>query len=128
MEAKPRKYQTRKNVIAWEKRLLSRFVEGDFDSIILHRFLYKAVKEYVEDPMEVLTEVKRILPEGGVLVVNSFLLDDKTKNFRSAESFYTEEEMKNVLLARFGADERGNSGLGISIRRLRVVQRLRLCI
>ena len=101
VEAKPHKYPTGKNVVAWEKQLLSRFAEGDFNSIILHRFLYKPVKEYVEDPNELLTEVKRILPEGGVVVVNSFLLDERTKNFRSAESFYAEEDMKRVLQKQF---------------------------
>ena len=97
VEAKPSKYATGKNPLPWERGLLTRFIEGDFDSIILHRFLYKPVKSYVEDPDEVLTEVERILPEEGVLVVNSFLLRDETKNFRSAECFYTGEEMISVL-------------------------------
>lgn len=97
VEAKPHKYPTNENAIAWEKRLLSRFVEGDFDSIILHRFLYKPVKEYIEEPGKVLTEAKRILPEGGVLIVNSYLLDDRTRAFGSAESFYTEEQIIDLL-------------------------------
>jgi len=84
-------------VIPWEKGLLKRFVEGDFESIILHRFLYRPVKEYVENPVEVLSQVKRILAERGVLVVNSYLLDDDTRNFRSAETFYTEKEMRSIL-------------------------------
>ena len=80
-EAKPSKYPTGKNPIPWENGLLTRCNEGDFDSIVLHRFLYKPTKPYVEDPQKVLTEVKRILPEEGVLIVNSFLLDEKTKGF-----------------------------------------------
>jgi hypothetical protein len=97
LEAKPQKYHIGGKVIAWETGLLGKFSHGDFDSIILHRFLYKPVKEYIENPHEILAEVKRILPDGGVLVVNSFLLDDTTKNFRSAESFYTESEMMTML-------------------------------
>jgi hypothetical protein len=97
LEAKPQKYPIGGKVIAWKRGLLGKFSHGDFDSIILHRFLYKPVKEYVEDPFEILAEAKRILPEGGVLVVNSFLLDDATKSFRSAESFYTESEMMAML-------------------------------
>jgi hypothetical protein len=45
-------------------------------------------------------------------VVNSFLLNDATKNFRSAESFYTESEMMTMLenqnfskVIRFGIGE-----------------------
>ena len=97
VEAKPRKYPVGGNVIAWERGLLSKFSQGQFNSIILHRFLYRPVKEYIEDPFEILTETKRILPDGGVLVVNSYLLSDATKNFRSAESFYTESEMMRLL-------------------------------
>jgi hypothetical protein len=97
VEAKPSKYPTGKNPIPWESCLLRRFNEGDFESIVLHRFLYKPTRSYVEDPEEVLTEVKRILPEEGVLIVNSFLLDEKTKDFRSADCFYTEEEMMGLL-------------------------------
>lgn len=97
IEAKPHKYPTGGKVIAWERRLLSRFVEGDFDSILLHRFLYKPVKEYLADPAQVLTDVKRILPERGVLVVNSYLLDPSTKTFASAETFFTEKEMQEQL-------------------------------
>lgn len=97
LEAKPQKYPIGGKVIAWKRGLLGKFSHGDFDSIILHRFLYKPVKEYIEDPFEILGEVKRILPDGGVLVVNSFLLDDATKSFRSAESFYTESEMMTML-------------------------------
>lgn len=51
----------------------------------------------MEDPEKVLIEVKRIPPEEGVLIVNSFLLDEKTKDFRSADCFYTEEEMTHLL-------------------------------
>jgi len=97
LEAKPQKYPTGGNVVAWERGLLDKFSHGDFESIILHRFLYKPVKEYVEDPLEILAEVKRILPDGGVLVVNSFLLDSATSRFRSADSFYTESEMIAML-------------------------------
>jgi len=97
LEAKPQKYPIGGKVIAWETGLLRKFSHGDFDTIILHRFLYKPVKEYIEDPLAILAEAKRILPDGGVLVVNSFLLDDATKNFRSAESFYTESEMITML-------------------------------
>ena len=97
VEAKPSKYPTGKNPIPWESGLLTRFNEGDFESIVLHRFLYKPTKSYVEDPGKVLAEVKRILPEEGVLVVNSFLLDEKTKSFRSADCFYTQEEMMDLL-------------------------------
>jgi hypothetical protein len=97
VEAKPHEYPVGGKVIAWETGLLGKFSHGDFDSIILHRFLYKPVKEYIEDPVEILAEAKRILPDGGVLVVNSFLLDDASKNFRSAESFYTESEMMTML-------------------------------
>ena len=97
LEAKPQKYPVGGNVIAWETGSLGKFSHGDFDSIILHRFLYKPVKEYIENSLEILAEVKRILPDGGVLVVNSFLLDDTTKNFRSAESFYRESEMMTML-------------------------------
>ena len=96
-EAKPQKYPIGGKVIAWETGLLGKFSRGDFDSIILHRFLYKPVKEYIEDPIEILAETKRILPDGGVLVVNSFLLDDTTRSFRSAESFYRESEMMSML-------------------------------
>jgi hypothetical protein len=96
-EAKPEKYPIGGNVIAWKTGLLDTFCHADFDSIILHRFLYKPVKEYIEEPLEILHEAKRILPAGGVLVVNSFLLSDKTKSFRSAESFYTEGELKAIL-------------------------------
>jgi len=97
VEAKPHKYPTGEKVVAWEKRFFSKFVEGDFDSILLHRFLYKPVKDYIEDPEQVLSEVRRILPKGGVLVVNSYLLDDRTKGFRSAESFFTEQEMSELI-------------------------------
>jgi hypothetical protein len=97
LEAKPQKYAVDGKVIAWERGLLSKFTHGEFDTIVLHRFLYKPVKEHIEDPLEILAEAKRILPDGGVLVVNSFLLDDATKNFRSAESFYTENEMMTIL-------------------------------
>ena len=97
IEAKPQKYSTGGNVLPWEAGLLGKFKAGDFDSILLHRFLYKRVKEYIEDPVRVLEEVKRILAENGRLVVNSFLLDDVTNSFRSADSFFTEEEMKRVL-------------------------------
>lgn len=97
VEAKPQKYPIGGKVVAWEKGMLGKFANGDFNSIILHRFLYKPVKEYIEDPVEILAETKRILPEGGVLVVNSFLLDGATKNFRSAESFYSEREMRALL-------------------------------
>jgi len=97
LEAKPQKYPVGGTVIAWETGLLGKFSRGDFGSIILHRFLYKPVKEYIEDPLEILAEAKRILPDGGVLVVNSFLLDDSTKNFRSAGSFYRESEMMSML-------------------------------
>ena len=100
VEAKPQKYPTGGNIIPWTTGLLDKFTTGDFDSILLHRFLYKRVKEYIEDPTTVLTEVKRILPEGGVLVVNSFLLDDVTKNFRSVDSFFTAEEMQGILGAQ----------------------------
>jgi hypothetical protein len=97
LEAKPQKYLTGGKVIAWETGLLGKFSHGDYDSIILHRFLYKPVKEYIENPLEILAEAKRILPKGGVLVVNSFLLNDATKNFRASESFYTESEMMTML-------------------------------
>jgi len=97
VEAKPSKYPTGKNPIPWESGLLTRFNEGDFESVVLHRFLYKPTKSYVEDPEKILTEVKRILPEEGVLIVNSFLLDEKTRGFRSADCFYTEEEMMSLL-------------------------------
>jgi len=101
LEAKPQKYPVGGKIIAWETGALARFCKGDFDSILLHRFLYKPVKEYIEDPLEILTEAKRILPAGGALVVNSFLLNDVTKNFRSAESFYTESEMMAMLERRY---------------------------
>ena len=55
------------------------------------------MKPYVEDPEEVLTGVTRILPDAGVLVVNSFLLNGKTENFRSADCFYTESDMISLL-------------------------------
>jgi len=97
VEVKPTKYPVGGNVIAWEKGLLGKFSKGDFDSILFHRLLYKPVKEYIEDPLELLTEAKRVLSDRGVLVVNSFLLNDTTKNFRSAESFYTEREFTAVL-------------------------------
>jgi len=97
VEAKPQKYPIGGTVIAWERGLLGKFSEGDFESIILHRFLYKPVKAYIEDPHEILTEAKRILPAGGMLIVNSYLLDDATKSFRSAETFYTEVEMMTML-------------------------------
>jgi hypothetical protein len=97
LEAKPQKYPIGGKVIAWEIGLLGKFSHGDFESIVLHRFLYKPVKEYIENPLEILAEAKRILPDGGVLVVNSFLLDHATKGFRSAESFYTETEMVAML-------------------------------
>lgn len=97
VEAKPSKYPTGKNPIPWESGLLRMFNEGDFESVVLHRFLYKPMRSYVEDPEKVLTEVKRILPEEGVLIVNSFLLDEKTRGFRSADCFYTEEEMMSLL-------------------------------
>jgi len=97
LEAKPQKYPIGGEVIAWETGALAKFSNGDFDSILLHRFLYKPVKEYIEDPLEILTETKRILPHGGVLVVNSYQLNDVTKNFRSAKSFYTESEMMTML-------------------------------
>jgi hypothetical protein len=97
VEAKPHKYPTGGNVIAWERRLLERFVKGDFDSILLHRFLYKPVKDYLADPAKVLTNADRILSRAGVLVVNSYLLDDVTKMFRSAETFFTEKEMQDQL-------------------------------
>ena len=97
VEAKPQKYLTGGNVIPWKAGLLRKFATGDFDSILLHRFLYKRVKEYIEDPVTVLSEVKRILPEGGVLVVNSFLFDDVTRSFRSANAFFTEEDMERIL-------------------------------
>jgi len=97
LEAKPQKYPIGGGVVAWETGMLGIFANGYFDSIILHRFLYKPVKEYIENPLEILAETKRILPDGGVLVVNSFLLDDATKNFRSAESFYAESEMTTLL-------------------------------
>jgi SAM-dependent methyltransferase len=97
LEAKPHKYPVGGKVIAWETGLLGKFSHGDFDSIILHRFLYKPVKVYIEDPLEILAEAKRILSDGGVLVVNSFLLDDFTRNFRAAESFYRESEMMSML-------------------------------
>jgi len=97
VEAKPHKYPTGGNVLAWERGLLSRFREGEFDSVILHRFLYKPVKDYIEDPNQVLSEVKRILPKGGVLVVNSYMLNDVTKSYRSADTFYTEQEMSDII-------------------------------
>jgi hypothetical protein len=97
LEAKPQRYPIGGRVIAWQRGLFSKFSRGDFDSIILHRFLYKPVKEYIENPHEILAEAERILPDGGVLVVNSFLLDDATKDFHSAESFYTESEMMTML-------------------------------
>jgi hypothetical protein len=97
VEAKPHKYRAGENVIAWEERLLNRFAKGAFGSILLHRFLYKPVREYLADPAKVLTDVERILPRGGVLVVNSYLLDDVTKMFRSAETFFTEREMQDQL-------------------------------
>ena len=97
VEAKPQKYLPGGNVFGWETELLRKFATGAFDSVILHRFLYKPVKEYVEDPEVILEEVRRILPAGGVLVVNSFLLDDTTRSFASAASFFTETEMKNLL-------------------------------
>jgi hypothetical protein len=112
LEAKPQKYPIGRKVVAWERGLLRKFSHGDFGSIILHRFLYKPVKEYIEDPLEILAEAKRILPDEGVLVVNSFLLNEATKNFRSAESFYTETEMTTMLenqnfskVIRFGIGE-----------------------
>jgi len=97
LEAKPQKYPIGGKVIAWQTGMLRKLSHGDFDSIVFHRFLYKPVKEYIEDSFEILTETKMILPDGGVLVVNSFLLDDTTRNFRSAESFYTEDEMMTML-------------------------------
>jgi len=100
VEAKPHKYPTGGSVLAWEKGLLSRFREGEFDSIILHRFLYKPVKEYIEDPDEILSEVKRVLPKGGVLVLNSYLLNDMTRDYRAAETFYTEREMTDIIERR----------------------------
>ena len=96
-EANPQKYLTGGSVIPWKAGLLREFAADDFDSIVLHRFLYKRVKDYVEDPLTVLSEAKRILPEGGVLVVNSYLFDDVTKNFRSANAFFTEEDMERML-------------------------------
>jgi hypothetical protein len=101
VEAKPQKYATSEDVIAWEPGLLGRFPDGAFDCIVLHRFLYKPVKEHIEDPRMILAEVKRILPTGGVLVVNSFVLNDATRGFGSADSFFTELEMKNLLGGNF---------------------------
>jgi hypothetical protein len=92
VEAKSLEHPTDGNVIAWKTGLLGKFNVGDFDSILLHRFLHKRVKDYIEDLVKVVAEVTRILPEGGVLMVNSFLLDDVTRNFRSADSFFTEED------------------------------------
>jgi hypothetical protein len=100
VEAKPHKYPTGGHVVPWETGLLTRFAESDFDSILLHRFLYKPVKEYLADPAQVLTDVKRILSERGVLVVNSYLLDASTKAFASAETFFTEKEMREQLERR----------------------------
>jgi hypothetical protein len=97
VEAKPAKYPTGANPIPWERGLLGKFSAGSFDSIVLHRFLYKPMKPYVEDPERVLTEVSRIMPDAGVLVVNSFLLSEKTESFRSADCFYTESEMMSLL-------------------------------
>ena len=100
VEAKPMKYPTGTNPIPWESGLLSKFNEGGFDSIVLHRFLYKPTRSYVEDPERVLSEVRRILPEEGLLVVNSFLLNESTRDFRSADCFYTENEMMALLQNR----------------------------
>jgi hypothetical protein len=97
VEAKLHKYPTGGSVIPWERDLLSRFAEGEFNSIALHRFLYKPLKEYLADPVQVLTGAKRILPRGGVLVVNSYLLDDSASMFRSAATFFTEREMQDQL-------------------------------
>src|SRR3989337_2902438 len=96
-EAKPHKYPTGGKVRAWERQLLDRFVKGDFDSILLHRFLYKPVKEYLADPAQVLTDVNRFLPRGGVLIVSSYLRDQTTETFGSAETFFTEKEMQDQL-------------------------------
>jgi hypothetical protein len=96
-EAKPHKYPTGGGVLAWEKGLLARFGEGEFESIILHRFLYKPVKDYLEEPAQILSEVRRILPKGGVLVINSYLLNETTKDYRAAETFYTEQEMMDII-------------------------------
>ena len=97
VEAKPQEYPTGGNVIAWKTGLLNEFTDGVFHTIILHRFLYRHVNEYIENPPGILAEAKRILPKGGILIVNSFLLDNRTKNFRSAESFFTVEDMRNML-------------------------------
>jgi len=96
-EAKPGKYPTGTNAIAWERGLLNKFNDRDFDSIVLHRFLYKPTKSYIENPDTLLTEVSRILSQDGVLVVNSFLLNEKTQSFRSADCFYTESEIMNLF-------------------------------
>jgi hypothetical protein len=96
-EAKPHKYPTGGSVIPWERQLLGGFAKGEFDSTVLHRFLYKQVKKCLADPIQVLAEVKRILPTGGVLMVNSYLLDDTTRMFGSAPTFFTEKEMQDEL-------------------------------
>jgi hypothetical protein len=99
VEAKPHKYPIGGNVLAWEKNLLDRFDEGEFNSIVLHRFLYKPVAEkpYIEDPDLILREVRRILPRGGLLLVNSYLLNAETREYRAAETFYTEQEMSEIM-------------------------------
>jgi SAM-dependent methyltransferase len=97
VEVKPTKYPPREGAKSWRKGLLSEFNEGDFDSIILHRFLYKPEKDYMEEPNEILREVKRILPEGGKLFVNSFLRDESTEKFDSSETFFTKEEMEELI-------------------------------
>ena len=97
VEAKPSKYPTGTNPIPWKTGLLTRFNRGDFDSIVLHRFLYKPTRPYVEDPERILSEISRVLPDEGVLVVNSFLLNETTRSFRSADCFYTETEMITLL-------------------------------
>ena len=97
IEAKPGKYTTGGIVRPWETGLLAKFSVDDFDSVILHRFLYKPVKEYIEDPVTILRDVKGILRQEGRLIVNSYLLDDVTKSYQSADSFFTEEEMQSLL-------------------------------
>jgi len=97
IEVKPGKYPTGGAVLRWEPGILENFYMGDFDSVILHRFLYKPVKAYIEDPVRVLGEVKRILRREGRLLVNSYLSDGVTKNYQSVDSFFTETEMQSML-------------------------------
>jgi hypothetical protein len=49
------------------------------------------------DPNEILEKVNKILHNEGNLLVNSYLLDETTKDYENWKIFYTEEEMRDLL-------------------------------